>query len=425
MYLAESKNQMKRIIQALFILLTLCSCGNRRGAKQVATTPDPTGVAPVNDSNDTCIWLAEELAKEPHYIRISREWKVIDPSAFVREAPSEMEVERWKAEFEKVYHVDSVWTTELGLYKSLAQYLCNTDLIEILHGAGYGELPEDDRRMEWRLLQYAGEEGPSTASELDRILHLKEVGEDLLDRELGSQWDINMHSWLVNDIQEFYIRLMYDKCIEHLGAKAATALRGEQVAVDKQNASMSAAYQKIDGSPSGHDGSSYPCRVATFGATAFDMEIGAIEPLLRSLLTGESVISTSFLPLKEAKALVEKEYYALENTFQEDKEAEEEGIRYTVKVRKEAMERDRRDWRSWLAQREKVSRLLEGPARESYDNATIGVCRHKLIMLKNRYESGTYVPEYYNDIMLGYDASTEEILSHNFEELTEKALNDE
>ena len=57
---------MKRIVPALFILLTLCSCGNRRGAKQVATTPDPTGVAPVNDSNDTCIWLAEELAKAPH-----------------------------------------------------------------------------------------------------------------------------------------------------------------------------------------------------------------------------------------------------------------------------------------------------------------------------------------------------------------------
>lgn len=85
------------------------------------------------------------------------------------------------------------------------------------------------------------------------------------------------------------------------------------------------------------------------------------------------------------------------------------------------MEKDKEAWHAWIRSRNRLSSLLSGRQKVSYDNATLGMCRHKLIMLKNRYETGDFCPYYYGEILLDYDsASTEEILSHNFEELLKK-----
>ena len=413
---------MKQFLPALILLFLVVSCGQRQAKKTAAAfagrTPGWSVI--IADSLETAPAPSEE---EPDYIRVSRTWSEIPDEAFIRKAPSEKEIAKWKKEFEKVNPADSVWAIELHLYKNVEQYICNWDFIELLHGRYFEEFSEDDRRTEWRLLQYAGGSCTNPESELEKILRLREIYEDLLDRELGSQMDMNLHSWLVVDLQEFYIRLLQEKCLEHLSPSAASALKAENAAFDELSYSTSAAYQKIDGSPSGFDGSSHPCRVASFGTIVLNMEIDALEPLLRTLLTDSLAAPISFLPLGEAKALVEKEYVILEGTFEENEEDVEEGTRYSEKVQIEAMEKERHDWQSWLSQREKVSRLLTGSVKETYDNATIGICRHKLIMLKNRYESGSFVPDYYLNIMLPYDATTEEILAHNFEKLLEIEFN--
>jgi len=416
------QHPMEKLLSSLILLLLLASCGQRQGSK---TTDASAGMKPgwsvlIEDSQES---TADETDEMPDYVNVSRTWKDIPDEEFIRKSPTKKEIDRWKKEFEKVHSVDSVWYGEFGLYKDAEQYICDVDLTELLHGRYCEEFSQDDRRTEWRLLQYEWSDGPSAESELDKILRLRGICEDLLDRELGSQMDINLHSWLVIDLQEFYIRLLQEKCLENLSPLAAAALKAENAAFDRLNYSTSAAYQKIDGSPSGFDGSSYPRRVASFGEVALNMEINALEPLLRSLITGSLVAPVSFVQLNEAEELVDKEYGILESTFKEDKESEEEGLCYSVKVRKEAMEKDRHDWHSWLLQREKVSRLLSSPIKESYDNATLGICRHKLIMLKNRYESGAFLSDQYLRVMLPYECvTTEQILSHNYEKLLEEEL---
>ena len=245
---------------------------------------------------------ADEKTEMPDYIKVSRTWKDIPNEAFIGRFPTEKEITRWKREFEKAHAVDSVWHGQLGLYKDAEQYICDVDFVELLHGRFCKEFPQNDRRTEWRLLQYGYDSNRQTpVTELGKVMNLKGIYEDVLDSELGSQMDMNLHSWLVNDFQDFYIRLLYDVCSKKLSSPVAQALRAEQAAAKRAHAKTSAAYRKIDGSPSGFDGSSYPYRVASFGSVALDMELNAQEAFLKAVLADSLVSSTDFVPIAQAK----------------------------------------------------------------------------------------------------------------------------
>ena len=408
---------MKKLVSALILLLLLASCGQRQGAK---TTGASAGMKPgwsvmIEDGPES---TADETAGMPDYIKVSRAWKDIPYEVFIGRVPKEKEITRWKKEFEKAHTVDSVWYSQLGLYKDAEQYICDVDFTELLHGRFCEAFAQNDRRTEWRLLQYGYDSNRQTpVTELDKVMNLKGIYEDVLDRELGSQMDMNLHSWLVNDFQDFYIRLLYDVCSKKLSSPVVQALRVEQAAAKRAHAKTSAAYRKIDGTPSGFDGSSYPYRVASFGSVDLDMELNAQEAFLKAVLADSLVSSTDFVPIAQAKELVQKEYDVMLSTFKEEEES------FPVKERKDAMEQDKAAFHAWMAQRERVSSLLSGNQKETYDNATAGMYRHKLIMLKNRYESGCFVPEYYLRVMLPYEGvTTEQILSHNFEKLLEEEL---
>ena len=349
-----------------------------------------------------------ELAAEVQgsTIPVSRVWREIAPSAFIGEAPSKEEIAQWRNDFEKANPMDSVEVYDLNYYKGVEQYLCVRDFIEVFYGPEHDMT--HDRRTQWRLLQYGGGEPGQAKTELEKVLHLKEVCKDILDFQYASQWEITFHSCLARDFQDFYIRLMYDVCAKLLDKEASASLRAEQAAARKGLANACSAYQKIDGAPDGEDGSSYPSRIATFEAITQRMELNALDALLRSVITDSLVLSPSFVPLKEAKALVEREY----KTF-------------PVKAGKAEMKQDRKSWDAWMAQRDKVSSLLAGNAQKTYDSATIGICRYKLIMLKNRYIYDEYKPSFYDKILLPHEGvSTEEILAHNFEKLYKEALNE-
>lgn len=415
---------MKRIALVL-IVLSLISCGHKKGKSNTVTPLVPEQVseqAPgwsVIVDEETSEAQANPEEESLNDVPISHRWIDVPASAYIGQAPAAAQIAKWKAEFEKVNDIDSVWVVELKRHKSPEQLMCVTDLIEFLHGPMCENFKQNDMRIQWRLLQYAGEETAPERTEQEKVLHLRKVWEDMLDYELGSQWDMNMYSWLVNDMQDLYLRIMYDVASKHLPAAASAVLKAEQATALKAHLATSAAYQKIDGTPDGYNGSSYPYRVAMFGKIAEDMEINALQPFLCSVLTDSLYKSEDFVPLEEAKALVDKEYKRLEGSFKSS------DYSFPVKERIAEMEKDRAGWNAWMAQREKVSSLLSGNKKDTYDRATIGMYRHKFIMLKNRYESGSFVPQYYEKILLPYvGVSTEEILAHNFEELYQKAVNE-
>ena len=411
---------MKRIAIVVTIL-AIVSCGHKRGTSNAVSSsvPDREPGWSVLASEETSETATSTEEEGPDIVPISHRWIEIDPAAYIGKAPTAGEIAKWEREFEKANDADSVWVVELNRHKSPEQLMCVTDLIELLHGPMCEDFKKNDMRIQWRLLQYAGEETTPERSELEKVLHLREVSEDMLDYELGSQWDMNMYSWLVNDMQDVYLRLMYDVASKHLPAATASALKAEQKAALKAHLATSAAYQKIDGTPDGFNGSSYPYRVAMFGSIAEEMEIKALEPFFCSILKDSLYKSEEFVSMEESKALVEKEYKTMERSFEAD------DYSFPVKDRVDAMENDRAGWNAWMVQRERVSALLSGYQKDTYDRATIGMYRHKLIMLKNRYESGSFVPQYYEKILLPYEGvTTEEILAHNFEKLYQQAIND-
>ena len=74
-----------------------------------------------------------------------------------------------------------------------------------------------------------------------------------------------------------------------------------------------------------------------------------------------------------------------------------------------------------MASREGVSALLDGVQKRAYDMATGIICREKLVLLKNRYNSDD---GFNRDSLTPFLASTwwtdEDILAHNLEKLLEE-----
>ena len=408
---------MKRIA-AILVLLSIFACGQRKGANSTSSMPvglEPGWSVRIGDEEEK---EKEKEKEEPDKVPISHHWVDVHPSAYVGKVPTAKQIAQWKAEFEKVNDIDSVSVRYINLFMSPEQMMCAEDLIELLHGPMRGDFDNNDMRIQWRLLQYNGEEGATELTELKKVLQLRSTWEIMLNYEPYSQWEMTMNSWLMDDMQEFYIRLMYKVAGENLPDSIARALKAEQECALEAGSATSAAYQKIDGTPDGFNGSSYNCRIASFEGIFQDMEINALELFLCSILSDEVCDSTDFVPLSEAKSLVEKEYTVMESNFEEDEWS------FPVSERIAEMEKDKSAWKAWMEQREKVSSLLAGNQKRTYDEATVGMYRHKLIMLKNRYETGSFCPAYYDEILLSYlGSTTEDILKHNFEELLKKQLN--
>lgn len=352
------------------------------------------------------------------YVLVSHKWKDIDLSAFVGRRPTPAEITKWEAEFEKANGRDTVWLQEVLYCDNIHRYLALNDLIELFYGQYNDDFKDDDRRTQWRILQFGAGDMTRPETEFEKLSRLKRLCDELLDYEYRtSQWAINLRAGLAVDIYDFYIRLLYDVNAKHLDDDLASALRTEQVAASKSMASMSNAYQTIDGSPLGFSGSSYSYRVSNFESLASTMELHAQESLMHSLLGGPPLPSASFVSLPKAKKLVQEEYKKFEATF-EDGEMFEEGVVYSAEEKRKAVEVDRQDWNAWMNLREELSTLLSGSVRQAYDEATISIYRHKLIMLKNRYLSGLYLTADEEKAILPYEESTaEEILSHDFEKM--------
>lgn len=352
------------------------------------------------------------------YVLVSHKWKDIDVSAFVGRRPTPEEITKWKTEFEKANGRDTVWLQEVLYCGNVNRYLAVYDLIELFYGQYNDDSKDDDRRTQWRILQFGAGDMTRPETEFEKLFRLKRLCDELLDYEYRtSQWAMNVGAWLGVDIDNFYIRLLYDVNAKHLDDDLASALRTEQAAAWKSMASMSEAYQTIDGSPSGFNGSSYPYRVGSFVRLASEMELIGQEMLMRSLLGGPQVSSAAFVSAQRAKTLIQAEYGKFESTFV-DGEMFEEGEVYSAEEKRAAVEADRRDWNAWMHRREELSALLSESVRQDYDKATVRICRHKLIMLKNRYESGVYITEDKKKVLLPYEESTaEEILSHDFEKM--------
>lgn len=393
------------------------SCG-QRNARKNADSGVPPGWSVGTSTEAERIMSGEE--EETDAVHLIRHWKDLDSSVFRGKVPSREQIEKWKRAFEMANPKDTAWRFEVAYFKDKDHYQAVRDFIEIWHSQNAPD--DDDERTEWRLLQWDPRFDDMPGSEAGRLFYIRDLFEDLMDYERGSQWDMTFYGWLWTDFMDFYIRILRQETDKRVSRQVAAALARERKAADKLHDCESAAYQTIQGDPV-WPGSSFPYRVGMFGKECLGIEAKAMEYLLIGLMEGEE---PGGMPSSITTGDVLREYDVFSETLTQDGSEEyDEELRRLLSdwasKKRSTLSNEKKAWASWMASRERVSALLDGVQKRAYDMATGIICREKLVLLKNRYNSDD---GYNRDSLTPFLASTwwtdEDILAHNLEKLLEE-----
>ena len=402
-FLTRTEMRMKRLIFLSVAMIGIVACSPKKRSGSARETSDPQ--AEMTES-------AEELSE---YVRVSHEWKDLDLSNFIGIPPTEEEIKKWKTEFEYANSKDSVWRTAFGYFRDEAHYMAVNDLIELIHGPKYEQFASDDRCIEWRLRQFDPDPARMPKKGFAKIRYFRTLYEELLDYSKGSQFELTLGGWLDTDLREVYLRLLCNKIADQSEEDLTSILKEEKALIDKYNHAVYETYLKVQGSSSGFNGTMFPSLVAEFDVINLDMEIQACEDFLKGIMDDvvEEHLPKSTISAKD----VEKEYKVFASSFAEAE------LTFPVEVRKQILAQERNAWNRWMDCRARISRRLDGNAKLAYDRATPRIQRHKLIMLKNRYNTPTSSFNYVAKHLLLYDKSTDEqIRAHNLETLIEEDL---
>lgn len=374
-----SKNRISiRLALAFVILVGAISC-RQDSVRRLEFTPGWS------------VLSEEDLKKEPDpveplgppvpdYVPVRREWKEIPGSAYIFGIPGDQTIAKWKKQFEKANDADSVWFNDFQRCEGMERWLAANDLIELWFGPNRIS-GQDDTRTLWRLLQYDPYLEEMPYSKGDRVLHINEIIDTLLDYDAGSQFDINLQAGLGNRLHEFYCRMILKAILQNLPAGLQSALQREEQAWLKYYGEMSDVYEHLFCSPDEWNGSARPMYQCSFLWMHLMLRQVSLENLMLILLDGKEAVKAG----DQTKEVVTAEMIASE--FKQYAEEVDEEYGYPKTVQKKSLDNDQRLWKAWMASRSAVSAKLPEEERAVYDNCTETLYRYKLIMLKNRYDN--------------------------------------
>jgi hypothetical protein len=350
-------------------------------------------------------------------------WRKITSDDYYFDIPSDEQVGKWQNLCEERNQTDSTSRFYVqGCYANMNQYVTVLDFIELWYRDE--SLLEDDDLTTWRLLQYDPDAFFPPDSEFDKFYVIKNVIQGLLLYKTQSQWELNCHASLEEDFQEYYDRILVREAVRHSDDSLAAALKREQEAWLGYHAAVDSAFRIINGDPHGMVGSAWPMAIG--GILCDDARIRSFSledfyfALTDSLdyqfahkrsMIGEYVVE-KHARVSETDVLRE---YGKFSAFFRDKDFFEPEFSYPLPVLRSALDKEKSAWILWMASRHKVSSLLEGLCKETYDNATNNVRRRKLVMLKNRYQGYGLVSGDILDCILSYDCPDPEIVGFSFE----------
>ena len=375
---------MNRILLSTLLCLVACAPRNATGNKAAGHT-----------------------AQTDEYIHVTHKWKGLDLSGFIGQQPSEAEIEQWKMQFEEANMADSVWRVEFHYCQSEDHYMAVHDFIELSYSHKSMDIPQDDRRTQWRLLQYDPDPARRPADGVASVRYLRTLYEEMLDYIRGTQWDINLGAALDADMRAFYLRLLSEEAGRRAGQAVRTALEKEEAVIKAYERAADILFAKVDGM----EGSSSPDLLAQFRIRNLDGRIRDRETLLQVL--AEDCVPEHMPDTRIAEADVDREYAAFAATFRDDE--------YSIPAveRRAALAQERKAWKCWMAARAELSRLLDGPAQTAFDQATRLLRRDKIIALKNRYNMHGYLSASFEALLLSADSTDDEILAHHLETLAD------
>ena len=351
-------------------------------------------------------------------------WRDIPSAGCYFDSPSAERVGEWKALCEERNPLDSVCRRYVqGYCADMNQYVTVNDFIELWYHEE--SRLEDDELTTWRLMQYAPDAFFTPDSEYDKFHVIRNVIQGLLLYEPLSQWELNCHSGLEDDFQEYYDRILVREAVRHADGRLAPALEKEQEAWLVYHAAVDSAFRVIDGDPHGLVGSAWPMAIGGILCDDARMRAISLEDFYFALTDGldykiehrRRVIGAYNIarhaPVSDGAVLDE---YRRFMEFLGDASFFDPEYGYSVADLRDALGGEEKAWRSWMAARRTVSSLLSGLCKETYDNATNNARRYKLIMLKNRYQGYGLVSGDILECILSYDCPDSEINPFSFEE---------
>ena len=367
--------------------------------------------------NDADIDWDEELPVF-HY------WRDISNDEYYFDIPSEEQVDTWKALCEEKNPSDSVSRRYFqGYYANMNQYVTIHDFVEIWYGDG--ENLKNDSFTTWRLMQYDSLPFIQPDSEFDKFHVIKNTIQGLLLFDAQTQWELNFLAGLESDFQEYYDRVLVREAIRHSSERTAKFLEEEENAWIRYHDALNNAFQIIDGSPHGMVGSAWPMAICGIAYDNAQMRALSMEDFYFALTDNldyqfahkRSMIGEYDIERHEQidNQIVLKEYLRFMDFFN-DETFYEPDYSYPVSELRSVLEEEMKAWQGWVLSRDKVSSTLTGLCKDCYDNATNNVLRHKLIMLKNRYQGFGITSKTTLDCLLPYSCDDSDINLFSFEE---------
>ena len=411
--------RLSLIVALTSVALGTCGCRQRNGG-----APAPV---PAADSLElfTQRAAADADVDWDEEIPVFHLWRDIPSGDYYFDVPSVEQVGEWKSLCEERNPLDSVPRRYVQDYFGhMNQYVTVNDFIELwYHDSSHRE---DDGLTTWRLMQYDPDTFFPPDSEFDKFFAIRNVIQGLLLYEPQSQWDLNCHSGLEADFQEYYGRLLVREAVRHTeDGRLADALVREQEAWEGYHAALDSAFRVIDGSPDGAVGSAWPMAICgillddarTRAVSLEDFYFALADSLDYEVRNRRSVIAQYDIErhARVTDGAVLDEYRRF-MAFFGDGSFFDPVFGYPEAELRKALGDERAAWQAWMSSRRQVSSLLSGLCKETYDNATNNVRRRKLIMLKNRYEGYGLASGDVLGCLLPYDCADSEIGTFSFEE---------
>ena len=397
----------------------ICLCGCRRRC----ASPTDSGYL-----LDAAMLYYEEVGEDEDVIwdeeiPVFHYWRKIPSSDYYFGAPSDEQVAKWHALCEERNRTDSTSRFYVqGCYANMNQFVTVTDFIEMWYHDDSRIL--DDELTTWRLMQYAPDAFFTPDSEFDKFHVISNVIQGLLLYETQSQWELNCHACLEENVQEYYDRILVREAVRHAEGSLAAAIEKEQEAWLGYHAAVDSAFRIIDGDPHGMPGSAWPMAIGGILCDDARMRALSLEDFYFALtdsldyqfahkrsIIGEYGIERHEV-VDEGKVIRECRRFM---EFFKDASFFEPDYSYPVADLRRALGKEMSAWRAWMSSRRQVSSLLDGLCRETYDNATNNVRRHTLIMLKNRYQGYGVASEDTYRCLLPYSCPDSDIEWFTFE----------
>lgn len=330
-------------------------------------------------------------------------WKGIAEDAYLFKAPANDSIIAWMAKCDSLNAQYANDEDLISRYIDWDQYLTIHDLLGVWSASGCDK-SSDDFTL-WRIEQFRRDTiKPNTLK--DKFAILDNAIDSILAFEPYYKFEYDDWFYLRCELQEFYDRLLLREAIGHSDEHIAEALQKEEASWLEYQAALDSTYRVISTERHGYNGSSWGQAIC--GAREDNAHIREVSLVDYCFSIDDQYTSEKHTHVSEERVLNEYQHFI--NSIQEDEDL------LPVIIRRKALKYEMSAWERWLAVRNKVSSLLNGEDKASYDNSTNNIRRMKLIMLKNQYQGYGPIGNDVEKCLIPYSATDEDLDGPSFDE---------